>query len=76
MKDYGAILLKASSMENSDMRYATQFLAPDEFTFIQTRKGKKIIIVSKLEYGRASKTANVDEVLLDEEVARRGSSEI
>lgn len=66
MKNYDVRLLKASSMENSDMRYATQFLAPDDFIFIQTKKGKKMMIVGKLEYGRASKTADVDEVLLNE----------
>lgn len=71
MKNYDAMLLKDSSFKNSDIFYATQFSAPDPFIFIKTKKGKKIIVVTELEYGRALKTAKVDKVLLDENFVKR-----
>ena len=71
MKNYDAMLLKDSSFKNSDIFYATQFSAPDPFIFIKTKKGKKIIVVTELEYGRALKTAKVDKVLLDEDFVKR-----
>lgn len=62
-----SILLHASSEHDSDIYYTTRFWAPDPFTCL-IHSGKKSILVSKLEYGRALKDAKVDEVVLLEDV--------
>jgi len=45
-----------------DILYATDFAAPDAFIFFETR-GKKYMVMSDLEFNRATKTAKVDRVL-------------
>lgn len=57
-----AILIIANSEANSDLYYATKFLAPDPFIFIQTN-GHKTLVMSDLELDRAKAQARVDEVL-------------
>ncbi|MBC7836217.1 aminopeptidase P family protein [Acetobacteraceae bacterium] len=82
-----AKLIIADSESNADLFYATRFLAHDPLIFIEAG-GKKMIIVSSLEFGRAKRQAKVDEVILSkagkgkaiEEVAailkKRGVKEI
>ena len=53
-----ASLIIASSEKDADLYYATKFIAPDPFAFIQVR-GKKYILVSDLEFDRAKKQARV-----------------
>ncbi len=65
--DKTAKLLYVSPAQDSDIFWATKFEAPDPFIFVEYR-GKKYIIVNSLEYGRAKKEAEVDEVLLDSDV--------
>jgi len=55
------LLIIASSEKDADLYYATQFIAPDAFVFIQAR-GKKYILVGDLEVDRAKKQARVDKV--------------
>lgn len=62
MKIQEAILLIASSEADSNIYYATGFLAPDPFIFIQIAD-EKIIIMSDLEVDRAKVQAKVDKVL-------------
>lgn len=57
-----ALALYAASYDDANMVYATRFVAPDPFVFVQAG-GRKTIAVSDLEFGRARATAQVDEVL-------------
>lgn len=57
-----AILIIAKSEVDSNLYYATKFLAPDPFIFIQTN-GHKTLVMSDLELDRAKAQARVDEVL-------------
>ena len=57
-----ARLIIADSEKNANRYYATRFLAPDPFIFIQI-DGRRLIIMSDLELDRAKTQARVDEVL-------------
>ena len=52
----------ANSEIHSDLLYATKFLAPDPFIFLQI-SGRKLMMMSDLELDRAKEQAKVDEVL-------------
>ena len=56
-----SIVLIAASESDANLFYATKFLAPDPFIFIQIGK-KKTLVASDLELDRAKKQASVDEV--------------
>lgn len=57
-----AILMIAASEADSNLYYATHFLAPDPFIFLQV-DGRKTLLMSDLELDRAKAEARVDEVL-------------
>lgn len=57
-----AVLLIATSESDSNLYYATRFLAPDPFVFLQVGT-RKILLMSDLEIDRARAQARVDEVL-------------
>ena len=57
-----AILMIANSEVDSDLYYATKFLAPDPFIFVQT-DGRKAVVMSDLELDRTKAQAQVDTVL-------------
>ncbi len=57
-----ARLLYAASETDADMLYATAFFAPDPFLFVENG-GRRIVVVSDLEMGRARQQASVDRVL-------------
>ncbi|MBI4374120.1 MAG: aminopeptidase P family protein [Deltaproteobacteria bacterium] len=57
-----AKLIIASSENCADLFWATRFSVPDPIVFIQIG-GKKMLIASDLEFGRAQKEAAVDQVL-------------
>lgn len=57
-----AILIIAASERDSNLYYATRFLAPDPFVFIQIQ-GKKFLLMSDLEVDRARQESKVGEVL-------------
>ncbi len=57
-----ANLIIASSETDSNLYYATRFLAPDPFIFLQLGE-EKIMIMSDLEIDRAKTQAKVDTVL-------------
>src|SRR5438445_12518478 len=69
------ILIIAASETNSNLYYATRFLAPDPFIFLRI-KGERILIMSDLEVDRARATATVAAVLsyseYEERLKRRG----
>ena len=62
MKKQVATLIISSSETDSNLYYATGFLAPDPFIFLQIGD-EKIIIMSDLELDRAKAHAKVDTVL-------------
>jgi Xaa-Pro aminopeptidase len=57
-----ALLLIACSEADANLYYATRFLAPDPFVFLQIGP-RKILLMSDLEIDRARAQARVDEVL-------------
>lgn len=63
------ILLFAST-DDANMFYATRFLVPDPFIFLQVNN-RKIILMSDLEVDRAKSEAKVDEVLSLSELSRK-----
>lgn len=57
-----ARLIIADSEKDANLYYATQFLAPDPFIFIEVNQ-KKILLMSDLEIDRAKSQAKVDDIL-------------
>lgn len=55
-------LIIAASETDADLHYATQFLAPDAFIFLQIDQ-EKILLMSDLELDRARSQAKVDTIL-------------
>ncbi len=56
-----ATLIIAASEASADLYYATGFLAPDPFVYLQA-DGRSLILASDLELDRARRQARVDEV--------------
>ena len=70
-----ARLIIADSETNADLFYATRFLAPDPFVFLQT-DAEKVLLMSDLELDRARSQAEVDTVASlsrYQEMARKSS---
>ncbi len=63
-----ARLIIADSEKNANLYYATRFLAPDAFIFIQLN-GTRLLVMSDLELDRAKSQAKVTEVLSYTKVA-------
>ena len=57
-----ATLIIAASERDSNLYYATRFLAPDPFILTEIR-GRKILLMNDLELDRARDQASVDEVI-------------
>lgn len=70
-----AQLLIADSEKNANLYYATRFLAPDPFIFVQVN-GRKLLVMSDLELDRAKSQAKVDEVLSYTKVAQRAKQRL
>lgn len=68
-----ATVIIAASESDSNLYYATRFIAPDPFIFLSI-KGERILVMSDLEMDRARSTATVDRVLSLSEVERRVKS--
>ncbi|MFM8552659.1 MAG: M24 family metallopeptidase [Nitrospiraceae bacterium] len=64
-----ATLMIAASESDSNLYYATRFIAPDPFTFLEV-KGERLLIMSDLEMDRARSQATVDRVLSYSELER------
>ncbi len=56
------LLIIAASETDANLYYASGFLAPDPFVFLQVN-GRKLLLMSDLEIDRARSQARVDEVL-------------
>ena len=55
-------LIIACSENDGNLFYATGFLAPDEFIFLEIG-GKRIVFINDMEFSRAQTEATVDEVI-------------
>jgi Xaa-Pro aminopeptidase len=62
MDAHTAMLIVAASERDANLYYATRFLAPDSFVFMQTAT-QKILLMSDLEIDRAKQQSTVDVVL-------------
>lgn len=69
-----ATLLIAASESDSNLYYATRFIAPDPFIFMEV-KGRRILLMSDLEMDRARSQATVDQVLSYSEWERRAKAQ-
>ncbi len=65
-----AQLIIADSEKNANLYYATRFLAPDLFIFLQV-DGRRRVVMSDLEIDRAKTQARVDEVLSSSKLAKQ-----
>jgi len=61
-REASALLIIAASETDANLYYATRFLAPDPFTFLQV-DGRTLLLMSDLEVDRAKAQARADEVL-------------
>jgi Xaa-Pro aminopeptidase len=57
-----SVLILGDSETNADLYYATGFVVSAPVAYIE-KEGRKVLLVSDLEYGRAKAEAKVDEVL-------------
>jgi Xaa-Pro aminopeptidase len=71
--DQPATVFVASSETDSNLYYATRFIAPDPFIYLEV-KGERLMIMSDLEVDRARHQATVDRVLSYSEVERRAKA--
>jgi Xaa-Pro aminopeptidase len=65
-----ATLMIASSEVDSNLYYATRFVAPDPFIFLEI-KGERLLVMSDLELDRARAQATVEHVLSYSDLERR-----
>lgn len=66
-------LIYDSPEKNSDLYYATRFLAPDAFIFFE-HNGRKFMVMNDLEFDRARRTANVHCVLSINDFVKRAEA--
>jgi Xaa-Pro aminopeptidase len=69
MADDCALLMIAASETDSNLYYATRFIAPDPFVFMEVN-GERLMVMSDLEMDRARSQATVDRVVSYSEVER------
>jgi Xaa-Pro aminopeptidase len=67
-------LFIAASESDSNLFYATRFIAPDPFVYLEL-KGERIMVMSDLEVDRARNQATVDRVLSYSEIERRAKAQ-
>jgi Xaa-Pro aminopeptidase len=65
-----ATLFIAASENDSNLYYATRFIAPDPFIYLEI-KGERILVMSDLELDRAKAQASVDRVLSYSEIEEK-----
>jgi Xaa-Pro aminopeptidase len=69
-----AILFIAASESDSNLYYATQFIAPDPFIYLEI-KGERLLVMSDLEMDRARSQAAVDRVVSYSEFERQAQAQ-
>ena len=65
-----ATLFIAASEGDSNLYYATRFVAPDAFIYLEI-KGERLLVMSDLEMDRAKTQASVDRVLSYSEIEQK-----
>ncbi len=68
-----AVLFIAASEFDSNLYYATKFIAPDPFIYMEI-KGERMMVMSDLEVDRAKRQATVDRVLSYSEIERKAKT--
>jgi Xaa-Pro aminopeptidase len=68
-----ATLFIAASESDSNLYYATRFIAPDPFIYLEI-KGERLMVMSDLEMDRAKTQASVDRVLSYSQIEERAKS--
>ena len=68
-----ATLFIAASELDSNLYYATKFVAPDPFIYMEV-KGERLLVMSDLEMDRAKSQASVDRVLSYSELEKKAKS--
>jgi Xaa-Pro aminopeptidase len=69
-----ATLFIAASETDSNLYYATRFIAPDPFIYLEV-KGERLMVMSDLEVDRARNQATVDRVLSYSDLERRAKAQ-
>jgi Xaa-Pro aminopeptidase len=69
-----ATLFIAASELDSNLYYATKFIAPDSFIYMEI-KGERLLVMSDLEMDRARAQASVDRVLSYSELEQKAKSQ-
>lgn len=69
-QSHKATVFIAASETDANLYYATKFIAPDPFIYLEI-KGERILIMNDLEIDRAKSQASVDRVLSYSEIERR-----
>jgi Xaa-Pro aminopeptidase len=69
-----AVLFIAASESDSNLYYATRFIAPDPFIYLEVG-GDRLLVMSDLEMGRARSDATVDAVLSYSEYERKAKEQ-
>src|SRR4029077_4524502 len=69
-----ATVFIAASETDSNLYYATKFIAPDPFIYLEI-KGERILVMSDLEMDRAKSQSSVDRVLSYSEVEGRAKTQ-
>ena len=69
-----ATLFIAASESDSNLYYATRFMAPDPFIYLEIG-GERLLLMSDLELDRAKSQATVDTVLSYSEVERKAKEQ-
>ncbi|MDH4236924.1 MAG: Xaa-Pro peptidase family protein [Nitrospira sp.] len=73
-----ATLFIAASEQDSNLYYATRFIAPDSFIYLEI-KGERLLVMSDLEMDRAKSQASADRVLsyseLEQKAKKKGVKE-
>lgn len=69
-----ATLMIAASESDANLYYATRFIAPDPFIFLDVQ-GKRLLLMSDLEMDRARNQSTVDQVLSYSEWERRAKAQ-
>ena len=69
-----ATLFIAASEQDSNLYYATRFIAPDSFIYLEI-KGERLLVMSDLEMDRARSQASVDRVLSYSELEQKAKEQ-
>lgn len=69
-----ATLFIAASEHDSNLYYATRFMAPDPFIYLEI-KGERLMVMSDLEMDRARSQASVDRVLSYSEIEQKAKKQ-